>query len=160
MDRELIKQKNQEHIESLKAMLQAYVDRGNSIDDLSITDPEYTALKNFDIRLNKKRLTLDEKLKYLGHPRKPQQSAHDRVKAMLQAYVDKGGILEDLKNTDPEYIAVKNYDVYIEDKRLSMEEKFSYLGFQRKPQQKPYAEKLKEIAEMLDEFVAGGGNVD
>ena len=78
----------------------------------------------------------------------------------LQSFIDAGGILENLTVKDEIYQEVKRYDIYVNGKRLSLEEKFSYLGFPRKPQQKPYDKKLEEIKSMLDDFVASGGNVD
>ena len=88
------------------------------------------------------------------------QNNIENIKSKLKAYVDNGGILENLTIKDEEYIAVKNCDIYLDGKRLSIEERFSYLGYPRLPQQKPYTEKLKDIKIMLDEFVAAGGNID
>ena len=82
------------------------------------------------------------------------------VKEKLQAFVDNGGVLEDLTVKDDEYKAVKNIDVYVDGKRLSLEERFTYLGFPRKPQQKPHEEKFKEFKALLDAFVEQGGNID
>ena len=88
------------------------------------------------------------------------QNNIENIKSKLKAYVDNGGILENLTIKDEEYIAVKNCDIYLDGKRLSIEERFSYLGYPRLPQQKPYTEKLKDIKTMLDEFVAAGGNIE
>ena len=62
----------------------------------------------------------------------------ESVKQKLQAFIDKGGVLENLTSKDPEYIAVKNCDIYVGEKRLSIEERFAFFGYPRKPQQKPY----------------------
>jgi hypothetical protein len=90
---------------------------------------------------------------------KKQRIINER-KQMLKEFVDGGGILENLTIKDKEYIAVKNLDIYVNGRRLSLEERFDYLGFPRKPQQKPFENKLNDIKEMLDDFVAQGGNVD
>ena len=88
------------------------------------------------------------------------QKIIEGVKQKLQAYVDNGGVLENLTAKNEEYIAVKNCDIFVDGKRLTIEERFAYFGYPRKPQQKPYTEKLKDIKAMLDDFVANGGNVD
>ena len=84
----------------------------------------------------------------------------NNIKQMLQSFVDNGGILEDLTIHDDVYKAVKNIDIYVDGKRLNLEERFAYFGFPRKPQQKPFNEKIKEIKAILDKFVEEGGNVN
>lgn len=84
----------------------------------------------------------------------------DNIKQMLKSFVDNGGVLEELTVNDAEYKAVKNIDIYVNGKRLSLEERFEYLGYPRKPQQKPFGEKFKEFKALLDDFVTQGGNVD
>ena len=82
----------------------------------------------------------------------------NKVKAILQTYVDNGGDLNALTKKDKEYIAVSNLALFDENnKKLSMAERFSFLGFERKAQREPFFEKAKR---MLDGYVSKGGQID
>lgn len=82
----------------------------------------------------------------------------EKTKNILKSFVDNGGDLNALTKKDKEYIAVSNLQLFdSEGKKLSMAEKFSFLGFERKAQREPFFEKAKR---MLDDFVKKGGKVD
>lgn len=84
----------------------------------------------------------------------------NNLKQMLSDFVENGGNVDDLTINNPEYQAVKNHDIYFNGRRLTLEERFSFLGFPRTAKQKPFDEKLKELRAMLDEFVANGGDIN
>jgi hypothetical protein len=90
------------------------------------------------------------------HIDEKKQRIIEERKQMLQTFVDNGGVLEDLNLHNPEYKAMKNLDIYVDGRRLTLEERFAYLGFPRKPQQKPFDGKVQEIKEILDNFVEQG----
>lgn len=82
----------------------------------------------------------------------------EKVRALLKKYVERGGNVNDLTKKDKEYIAVCNLEVLDKDgKRLSIADRFSLLGFERKPKREPFFEKAQK---MVDEYVAKGGDIN
>ncbi len=82
----------------------------------------------------------------------------EKVRTILKKFVDKGGDINSLTKKDSQYIAVCNLELFDkEGKKLSLSEKFSFLGFERNPKRGPFFEKAKK---MLDEYVERGGSID
>lgn len=88
----------------------------------------------------------------------------EELRQMLAKYIASGKRVEDIRVPDPEYVAVANAYLFAEDgKKLSVEEKFSLLGFPRKRVRnmkmtdEEWADKAKTL---IKQYKDAGGKVD
>lgn len=80
----------------------------------------------------------------------------EEAKKMLKQYKADGGDVADLGKHDSVYKFIKNHDLVIEGKRLSLEEKFAFLGESRTRQK---AESVEEaLKQDIERFLSGGGS--
>ncbi len=96
------------------------------------------------------RLSLEEKMKVVGIPfvaqKLPFEKRVEVIRTLLSEFVEAGGKVEDLKKTDYIYQQIHGIKLYNDEgKRLSMEEKFEYLGHPRKAKMSlPFQSLLKK----------------
>lgn len=163
MNNSVIEERKRRKIESLKAMLGAYVASGKKIEELTKAEPEYTAVKNYDIYVDGKRLNLEERFAYLGYPRTPQSKPFDErlkdIKNILDEFVEAGGNVDDIDANHEIYRQVKAFTPVINGKRLSTEEKFARAGHPRTPKINDMKMFYSRLCE-LDNFEDEDGYVD
>lgn len=150
-------------IEELKKSLDDYVKNGGIVDDLTKKHPIYEPIHKIKIYdTNKKLLTLEEKFTYLEHPRKSKVKKYTIpiLQSMLDDYVKSGGIVDDLTTQHPIYKILVDYDMYDKNERLmSLEEKFAFLGHPRKAKNSNFETYSKRLSE-LNSFKDDNGYVD
>lgn len=147
-------------IKKVKAILKDYVDKGGDLNVLTKKDKPYIAVSNLHlVDENGKKLSIAERFSFLGFERKAQREPFfEKAKKMLDAYVAKGGEIDDLKPGNEVYNYIAFNTIKKPDgKNLTMVEKFEKLGYDRTPMRGKSFEKAKK---MLDKFVADGGKVE
>lgn len=154
MDRKHIDEKKQRIIEERKQMLQTFVDNGGVLEDLNLHNPEYKAMKNLDIYVDGRRLTLEERFAYLGFPRKPQQKPFDgkvqEIKEILDNFVEQGGDVDEIDTAHPLYAKMRAFTPVVNGKKLSMEEKFELAGHPRHPKYNDMNVVLERLSALKD----------
>lgn len=147
-------------INKVKAILKDYVDKGGDLNTLTKKDKPYIAVSNLQlVDENGKKLSMAERFSFLGFERKAQREPFfEKAKKMLDAYVEKGGEVDDLKPGHEVYDYIAFNTIKKPDgKNMTMVEKFEKLGYDRTPKRGIAFQKAKK---MLDEYVAEGGKVE
>ncbi len=108
------------------------------------------------------RLSLEEKMKVVGIPfvaqKLPFEKRVEVIRTLLSEFVEAGGKVEDLKKTDYIYQQIHGIKLYNDEgKRLSMEEKFEYLGHPRKA--KMSQDVRADAIAAISKFIEEGGDI-
>lgn len=158
-----IEERKKQHIERLKTMLDEYVKNGGAIENLSKGHHIYEAVKNYDIRVNGKRLSLEERFELLGHPRQSQQKSFEaklkELKQMLDNFVENGGDVNSIDTHHEIYIKMRSFTPKINGKKISIEEAFALAGHPRQPRYNDVQLFIKTLSR-LEDFKDEHGFVD
>ncbi len=97
----------------------------------------------------------DEKNKVVGKKLTTEEWIVE-AKRMLKQYKDEGGVVADLGTHDDVYGFIKKRDLFIDGKRVTLEEKFAFLG---EPRARKNADDVeKELRKDIERFLANGGS--
>ncbi len=147
--------------EDMRAMLDEFVANGGSVDNIKEEDEKkYKKIKDWVVRDGSgRKLSLEEKFSLLGHERKSKKvlNAVDEMKKRVDAFVEAGGKLEDLKRDDELYKYVHGVKLRDKDgKLLTMQEKFLLAGHDRFP---VYSQDVKQdLIDEIEAYLAKGGS--
>ena len=127
-------------------------------DSLSVHDPIYLKVKNTRIIIEGRRLSVEEKFSIIGYPRKAKFSyGNDQkikyLKSLFDEAVENGLNVDDLKIGDELYKKIKNTDIIIDGRSVSLEEKFRLIGH-------PRTLKKFVLLRQLEQFKDHDGYVD
>lgn len=147
--------------EDMRAMLDEFVANGGSIDNIKEEDEKkYKKIKDWVVRDESgRKLSLEEKFSLLGHERKSKKvlNAVEEMKKRVEAFVDAGGKLENLKRDDELYKYI--HGVHLKDKDgkfLTMQEKFLLVGHDRAP---VYSQDVRQdLIDEIEAYLASGGS--
>ncbi len=115
-----------------KRLLDAFVDAGGNVDDLTTKDAEYLYIKDNKFVLNGKLLNVEQTFAHLGHPRKAKKRS-DVKEALIEevdAYCKAGGSFHVERKTFPFYERVRTY-INTLPERISFEAAMKGLGFKQ-----------------------------
>lgn len=148
-------------IEKIKTCLDEFVENGGDVNFLTKKDSVYMLVKNTEVYIDEKRLTIEEKFKLAGYPRKGKEfsTAEEKLIHKVNKYISEGGDLNKNRKSLPFYEELHSA---IRSKRktlgyhISDEDYMKSLGFRQ------YSDRYKRFVNIfkLKEFKDNYGYVD
>lgn len=153
----------EDKISFLKQKATEFIAAGGEINALGVHDELYKLVKNTQIIADGRPLTVMEKFELIGFPRESKnksfQEHFDSLHDSISKFVEEGGDVNTLCNSDKLYKKVKNSKMVVNGSELTIEQKFELVGFPRKPAYNPIKTLMDTLAS-LEQFKDSQGYVD
>ncbi len=145
-------------LQRAKLLLDYYASYGGDVNNLKSGDYIYDFVKNFRYKVDGKQASLEEKFKICGYPRKPKrEDPLLKSKRLVEEFVKNGGNVDDLDTKSKIYQYIKSADIRDENnKKLSIEEIFAAIGFERKTKRIRNTEEV--LRTEIEDYLNGGGS--